>query len=99
MEDKNFDATEYRNVKKQVKEIKGFYINLMVYALVIFMLMVINLATDATYLWFLWPALGWGIGVALHGVGVFNVAPFLGRDWEERKIKELLEKDKNTGWQ
>lgn len=99
MENKDIDAVTYHNVRKQVKEIKGFYMNLTTYVIVIFALMVINLATDATYLWFLWPALGWGVGVALHGVGVFNLSPILGRNWEERKIQELLEKEKGAKWE
>ncbi len=99
MEDKEFDAATYRSVRRRVKRIKGFYVHLTVYVLVIFMLMVINLATDSRYLWFLWPAFGWGIGVTLHGVGIFNLTPFLGNDWEQRKIQELLEKEKNAKWQ
>lgn len=99
MENKDIDAATYQSIKKQVKDIKAFYLNLSVYGIVIFGLMVINLATDATYLWFLWPAFGWGIGVALHGVGVFNLSPFLGRDWEQRKIQELLDKEKGARWE
>jgi hypothetical protein len=45
--------------------------------------------------------LGWGIGVFFHGLKVFNYMPFFGKDWEEKKIKEFMEKEeqsKNT-WQ
>jgi hypothetical protein len=99
MNDKEFDAATYKSVKKQVKEMKGFYMHLTVYVLIIIMLMVINLATDATYLWFLWPAFGWGIGISMHGLGVFKLTPFLGSNWEQRKIQELLEKEKSAKWQ
>ena len=38
----------------------------------------------------------WGIGLFFHWFGVFGTK-FLGfgKDWEERKIKELMEKEKN----
>jgi hypothetical protein len=37
--------------------------------------------------------LGWGIGVIFHGMKVFNYMPFFGKDWEEQKIKEFMEKE------
>ena len=56
--------------------------------------------TSPDALWFYWPLLGWGIGVLFHGMKVFNITPFLGRNWEEQKIRELMEKEKqNKSWQ
>jgi hypothetical protein len=34
--------------------------------------------------------LGWGIGILSHALQVFGI----GKNWEEKKIKELMEKDK-----
>lgn len=100
METKDNDALVYRKVQKQVKQIKFFYLHLMAYCAVIVLLMTINLITYPYYLWFLWPALGWGISIALHAVSVFNVSPFLGKDWEDRKIEELMEieKERDSKW-
>jgi hypothetical protein len=77
------------------EEIKGFYGNLVSYILVNLGLMVLNLLTYPAYLWFFWPLLGWGIGVAIHGLIVFNCLPFLGKEWEEQKIKEFMKEDKD----
>lgn len=85
----------YFRAKKKVDEIKGFYGNLASYILVNIVLLVINLTTSPEYLWFFWPLLGWGIGVVFHAMKVFNYMPFLGSDWEEKKIREFLEKEKN----
>jgi hypothetical protein len=41
--------------------------------------------------WFYWPLIGWGIGVGLHTFGVFGFGGPWGRDWEERKIQEIVE--------
>lgn len=101
MED-NFENEErYFKAKKRVEEMKGFYGNLTSYIVVNCVLFVINMVTSPQYLWFFWPLLGWGIGVIFHGIKVFNYMPFLGKDWEERKIKEFMEKEEQTksSWQ
>ncbi|AST01282.1 hypothetical protein BT10792_02380 [Bacillus thuringiensis] len=41
----------------------------------------------------LYPLAGWGIGIVIHGLTTFPVGIF-GKEWEERKIKEYMEKDK-----
>jgi hypothetical protein len=45
---------------------RGFLSHLGPYIIVIGCLAAINLLTSPSYPWFLWPAMGWGIGVALH---------------------------------
>ncbi|KXH83689.1 2TM domain-containing protein [Chryseobacterium kwangjuense] len=83
----------YRRASRRVKELKGFYGNLTSYCLVIPFLFVLNMITAPQHLWFYWPMLGWGVGIVAHGISVFGI----GKDWEERKIRELMEQDnKNT---
>ena len=95
MENEYLEEERYYKARKKVEEIKGFYGNLTSYIVVHIGLMVLNLVTSPEYLWFFWPLLGWGIGVAIHGMVVFNYMPFLGKDWEEQKIKEFMDKEKN----
>lgn len=96
----NISETEdsYYKAQKKVEEIKGFYGNLFSYVIIISGLAALNLYTSPEQLWFFYPALGWGVGVAIHAVSVFNFVPFLGSGWEERKIKEMLEKERNNKW-
>lgn len=94
----NTDETNYYKAQKKVEEIKGFYGNLGSYVVVITGLAILNLVTYPQYLWFFFPAIGWGIGVAVHGMSVFNYMPFMGSDWEERKIRELMDKEKTNKW-
>jgi hypothetical protein len=94
MENTNQEYERYQAARKKVKEIKGFYANLVSYILVISFLTFINLKYTPEHLWFYWPMLGWGIGLLFHGFGVFNLVPFFGNDWEEKKIKELMDKEK-----
>jgi hypothetical protein len=38
--------------------------------------------------------LAWGIGLAVHAVVTYGLGGVLGDEWEERKIGELMEKNK-----
>lgn len=90
------DDARYRQVKERVEALKGFYAHLAVYAIVILGLFLINLATDGADWWFYWPLLGWGAGVAIHAAVVFGIEGPLGRAWEERKVRELMERDRGS---
>ena len=72
-----------------VRKLKGFYIHLAQYVIVIAALFAINLWQGTPRLWAVWPALGWGIGILFHAARVFEVHPF-GPDWEKRKVEERL---------
>lgn len=58
----------YRGAKAQVEALRGFYGHATAYALVNAGLLLINLLTSPAYLWVVWPLLGWGIGLASHGL-------------------------------
>ncbi|RCS27160.1 hypothetical protein DUT90_08630 [Polaribacter sp. WD7] len=94
---------QYLKAKKRVKDIKGFYIHLTVYVIInVFISCVIiygltvsgdtftealsNFGVFSTWIF-------WGIGIFFHWLGVFGFR-FLGfgKEWEERKIKEMMEK-------
>lgn len=96
MENKYQNEERYFKAKKQVEEIKGFYGNLTAYIVINIFFLFLNLKTSPEHLWFFWPMLGWGIGVIFHGFKVFNYTPFLGKNWEEQKIKEFMEKEEQT---
>jgi len=38
----------------------------------------------------------WGIGLVAHGLSVFGHDIFFGSNWEEKKIKELMDKEKKN---
>lgn len=73
-----------------VRKVKAFYVHLAQYLIVIPLLAVINLVTYPGYLWFVWPALGWGLGVFAHGASVFSFVPFLDGAWERRQVEKHL---------
>jgi len=90
------DQQQYEEIKRRVKQISQFYQHLMVYVLVNAGLAVINLMSDPGEIWFTYPLFGWGIGVALHGLSVFLAGGSWTKSWEEKKIQELLDKERRT---
>ncbi len=87
------EQDRYEKARKRVEEIKGFYVHLLVYITVNAGLFLINLVSSPGNWWFYWPLLGWGVGLLAHGVAVFGLRGFLGSEWEERKIKQIIEKE------
>lgn len=92
------DQDRYKSAVKHVENIKAFYGHLFSYVVVIGGLFILNIITTPFKLWFFWPALGWGLGLGAHAVSVFNILPFMGKDWEHRKIEELVNKERNNKW-
>lgn len=84
------ESIAYDRASKRVKELKGFYSNLLSYCLVIPFLIFINLYTAPKFQWFWFPVFGWGIGLGSHAFQVFG----LGRSWEEKQIQKILDKQK-----
>lgn len=86
----NSNEYKYKRAKERVSAIKSFYSHLTVYLIVIPFLAFINYMT-VDFPWVLFPAVGWGIGLFGHWVGTFGYNVILGKNWEERKIKEFMD--------
>ena len=86
------ENTAYYRAKKRVEELKGFYGNLISYCCIIPIIIIINIRFSPQFHWFWFSAAGWGFGVIMHAFKVFGYSS----NWEERKIQEILQKDKNT---
>ena len=70
-----------------VRKLKGFYMHLATYVFVIAFLAIVNRFTTPHFYWFLFPAAGWGLGVLLHGLYVFDRIPFLSGGWEREQVE------------
>ena len=89
------EKERYRRAKEQVAAIRSFWVHFLTYLFVNLGLFVINLLTrrQGGSWWFYWPLLGWGIGLASHALSVFGAHGIFGPGWEEKKIRELMEKE------
>lgn len=104
MESNNLENQKYIRAQKRVKSIKGFYVHLFVYLGVnAFIFLARLISGEGVGLLLDWSSYGtmffWGIGLAFHGFGVFGMNFLLGKNWEKRKIKEIMDKDKKEFWE
>ena len=98
-EHRSYEREEaYLRAKKKLDKLVGFYWHLAAYVVVnIFLIILIGVnqeegeffsfGTFAT-------AIFWGIGLAFHFLGVFGPDFFFGKNWEDKKIKEFMDRDR-----
>lgn len=84
---------KYKLAKKRVEKLKAFYFHFVVYLVFVPVFIYLNYISNAGFPWAIFPIAGWGMGIMGHAAETFNYNPFLGKDWEERKIRELMDKD------
>jgi hypothetical protein len=56
------------------KALHGFYTHLTIYVIVNGSLLALNLLAGGPA-WAVWPLIGWGLGLAAHGIAVFLGTP------------------------
>ncbi|NNF36963.1 MAG: 2TM domain-containing protein [Saprospiraceae bacterium] len=76
--------------QKKVKDKKNFYTHLTSYIITIGFLFAINILTSPGYLWVIWPALGWGVGLAFDAVSVFGIFGSTDEEWEEKELEKEI---------
>ena len=101
MEKSTLEQIRYEEAVKKVKKLKGFYTHALVYVVINIMVIIANVQNyEPGESFFLlnnfMTAFFWGIGLLAHAMGTFIPYFILGKDWEERKIKELMEKERNV---
>lgn len=79
-----------REAFEHVRRLRGFYLHLFRYVIVVLALLAINLIVSPQRLWALWVMGGWGLGVALHAFRVFRPDWPLGPQWERRQVEKRL---------
>lgn len=105
MKDLEKEST-YLNAKRRVDKLRGFYSHLTVYLganiLISGYKIIRNLKRGESFdeaffdlntsgIWMFW-----GIGLAIHAFVVFILPLIIGNNWEEKKIKQFMEEEKNN---
>jgi hypothetical protein len=88
-------------IRRRVRRLADFYRHMLVFVVVIGALWTLNAfqiyVSEKSVRWYswwaLWPTFGWGIGLFTHGVTVVPNWTFFSAEWEDRKVKELMERD------
>jgi hypothetical protein len=83
----------YERAHARVQAMKDFYVHAIAFLVVNIGLFALNALVGGAW-WFYWPLIGWGIGLGLHAFGAFGFGGggSWGREWEERKTQEMMEK-------
>lgn len=89
--------SKYRRAASKVAEIKKFYGKLGGFLLFGFLFLGLNYYTNGLrHPWFLWVVGFWGLGIMIEAFKIFGTDFLFGKNWEERKIREEMNKeDKN----
>ncbi len=100
---KSQEELKLARAKKKVKNIKGFYTHLTIFVLVNLLILGGNthffteFVTDEYGFWrYLSTPVFWGIGLLIHGLVVFTPTFGFIKKWEDRKMRELIEKDSSN---
>lgn len=84
----------YIKAKRRVKAKKDFYIHFGSFISTSLFLFVVNYLTGPEFWWFLFPTMGWFIGIVSHYISVFGISGVSGDDWEEQEVEKELRKIK-----
>jgi len=79
----------YLKAKKRFEKVKAFYVHLLIYFSIILTIVFINFKLTPEDHWFWYSVIGAGIPLLIHGLKVF----LYNAKWEERKTKDILEKE------
>lgn len=91
-QEEHIEEKRYLKAKERVEALKGFYGNLAAYLIIIPFLWWLNLRTTS-FIWAIFPTLGWGFGLTMHALEAFGYNPLWGKRWEEKKIQELMDNE------
>jgi hypothetical protein len=89
MEKKN---EKLERAHKAAKGKVDFIRHLIIYGSVILFLAIINNITGSRYQWWLWPALGWGIGVFFHFLSSWGFRTGRLKGLEKRLVEKEMER-------
>jgi len=108
---KNKKLTKYQRAKKRVAKIRGFYKHLAAYLIVNIVLFLVRDKMTVVLLnkrvfgspeileSINWDVFGtpiiWGIFLVFHAIKVFGNFSLFGKNWEEKKIQQYIEENKD----
>lgn len=93
-------AEEQQDAARQyVEHLRAFYVHACVYVASMIIIFAVNLLTNLSAgitdewaaWWSAWALLGWGAGIAVHGLVVrLNRPSFAVSTWEQQQLEKLL---------
>lgn len=94
------DNFKYEKARQRVKKLKGFYVHLAIFVVINGFILVNNYIATLYSNESFWQIksfftlIAWGIGLGFHAFNVFGKDLIFSKEWEERKLKEFMDKEK-----
>ena len=83
----------YSKAKRKARVLKEFYSHLSTYLTVNGIFLLVNYLTSPGEWWILYPLVGWGACLTIHGMDtIFKINGFFDK-WEDSKVEEFMRKD------
>jgi 2TM domain len=82
--------------RRHVRRKRIFYMVLAIWIALSLMWFAIDMTDDSSSVWFYWPMLGTGIGVAITGIVLLGIGGLFGTDWERREIDKYLRRTEGS---
>ncbi len=86
-------SAEETQALARVRDLKAFYAHLIVFAISIVLIFIINYMVSPWYWWAAWALVGWGFGILVHGIAVFETFSFFSPKWEKKQVEKVLKRD------
>lgn len=85
---------KYIRAAEKVRATRKYYGKLITFAIACAFFIGLNYYIDELRNpWFLWVVGFWGLGLAIEAFKLFGTNIMFGKGWEDRKIKELMDKE------
>jgi hypothetical protein len=83
---------------RKVKSLRLLYSHLSVFVFGNVGLLLLDVSTPGE-VWFYKVLIGWGLIVGLHAAYTYELLPWSTRDWEQRKVRELMDEQRKVSRQ
>jgi hypothetical protein len=77
-----------QQILDKAKRRVGFKIHFVIFLLLFPINWLVWYLTDTTYLWPIWPTIGWGFGVLFHWLGVYHSDKFFSVNKEYENLSK-----------
>ena len=84
----------YNNAKRKAGLLKDFYSHLSTYLIVNGIFFLVNYLTSPGEWWVLYPLIGWGVCLTIHGMDTIVKIKGFWDKWEYEKTEELMRRER-----
>lgn len=84
-------TTEEQQAYEYVRDIKGFYSHALTFVIFHTVFMTWSVLQSGMLGWTVWSFMGWGLGLGVHALNVFEITNFFDSQWEKKQVEKRLQ--------